>query len=241
MEKRSADADHRRFFDEFVSVKASRLKAEGKLEGQQALIAFPDGVDRIIGIRHTKFPNGGSWSYFICPRCGGRKSKLWLINDAPRCLTCCRSSGVRYRSAYALGQNARLKERDQRVEKIAAMLECGPIRLKPRPYRKAPDRLKRLTITMRRGRIRLRLNQFAHLQSEYRPRAIASDALNEPTKELIELARLTRPLNEIEDALDRAEHILLDALDSSDARRRIQAAAVILRYSRAAIRRGWGA
>jgi hypothetical protein len=240
MGKRRADADHRRFFDEFVSVKASGLKAEGKLEGQQALIDFPDGVDRVIGIRHTRFPNGGSWAYFVCPKCGRRSVKLWLIADAPHCYRCCFSLGVRSRSAYAFGQNARLKERDQRVEKIAEMLECGPIRLKPRPYRKAPDRLKRLTITMRRGRIRLRLNQFAHLQSEYRPRAIASNALNKPAEELVELARPTRPLTEIEDALDRAEHILLEALDSSDARRRIQAAAVILRYSRAAIRRGWG-
>jgi hypothetical protein len=113
MGKRRQDADHRRFLDEFECVKVSRLKAEGKLEGQQALIAFPDGVDRIIGIRHIRFPNGGAWAYFICPRCGGRKSKLWLVNDAPRCLTCCWLSGVRYRSAYAFGQNARLKERDR--------------------------------------------------------------------------------------------------------------------------------
>jgi hypothetical protein len=33
-------------------------------------------------VAHTKFPNGGSWSYFLCPRCGGRKKKLWLIDDA---------------------------------------------------------------------------------------------------------------------------------------------------------------
>jgi hypothetical protein len=95
MPKRRSDADSRIFFDELVSLTASRLRATGaiRMEDRQGVIAFAHedhGGDRkCIGIAHTKFPNGGSWSYFICPRCGGRRKKLWLVDDAPRCLSCC--------------------------------------------------------------------------------------------------------------------------------------------------------
>ena len=111
MPKRGSDADRRVFFDQLVSLAASRLKATGaiRLEDRHGFIAFGDedhGGERrkSIGVAHTKFPNGGAWSYFICPRCGGRKKKLWLVEDAPRCLSCCWSLGVRYRSAYGFGR-----------------------------------------------------------------------------------------------------------------------------------------
>ena len=112
MPKRGIDADGRVFFDELVSLDAARLKATGaiRLEDRHGVIAFGDedhGGERrkCIGVAHTNFPNGGSWSYFICPRCGGRKKKLWLVDDAPRCLSCCWSLGVRYRSAYGFGRS----------------------------------------------------------------------------------------------------------------------------------------
>jgi hypothetical protein len=90
MPKRGSNAESRIFFDELVSLAASRLKATGaiRLEDRQAIIPF--GAKRkLIGVTHTKFPSGGSWSYLICPRCVGRKRKLWLVDDAPRCLKCC--------------------------------------------------------------------------------------------------------------------------------------------------------
>ena len=96
MPKRGTDAESRIFFDELVSLDAARLKAAGaiRIEDRHGVIAFDDedrGVRRrkCIGVAHTKFPNGGWWTYFICPRCGGRKKKLWLVEDVPRCLSCC--------------------------------------------------------------------------------------------------------------------------------------------------------
>jgi hypothetical protein len=56
--------------------------------------------------------------------------------------------GVRYRSAYAFGRTERLKERDRRVDKLQAMLEGGPLRLKPAPPNwgsRRLDRVARLT------------------------------------------------------------------------------------------------
>ena len=119
MPKRAIDAGNRIFFDELVSLAASRLRATGaiRLEDRHGVIAFGE-KQKLVGVAHTKFPNGGSWSYFICPRCGGRKKKLWLVDDVPRCLSCCWSLGVRYRSAYGFGRSERLRERDRYVDRV---------------------------------------------------------------------------------------------------------------------------
>ena len=63
MPKRGSDADRRIFFDQLVSIAASRLKATGaiRLEDRYGVIIFGD-KQKLIGVAHTKFPNGGSWS-----------------------------------------------------------------------------------------------------------------------------------------------------------------------------------
>jgi hypothetical protein len=62
MPKRGSDANTRIFFDELVSIAASRLKATGviRLEDRWAHIRSPS--KQLTGVAHTKFPNGGSWS-----------------------------------------------------------------------------------------------------------------------------------------------------------------------------------
>jgi hypothetical protein len=170
MPKRGIDADSRVFFDELVSLGVSRLRATGaiRLEDRQILIPF-GGRTKLIGVAHTVFKNGGSWSYFRCPKCGGRKKKLWLVDDAPRCLSCCRFLGVRYRSAYAFGRTERLRERDRRVDRLQAMLEGGPLRLKPVPANwrnRRLDRVARLTWALRRARIVTRLPQLLAYQAQ---------------------------------------------------------------------------
>jgi hypothetical protein len=129
MPKRGRDADHRIFFDELASVGVSRLKASGaiKPEDRQAVIRLGQ-QDRLIAVAHTRFPNGGSWSYFRCPKCGARSKKLWLVDEAPRCRRCLEKLGVRYRAAYGFGRTERLRERDRRVDRLQAMLEGGPMR-----------------------------------------------------------------------------------------------------------------
>jgi hypothetical protein len=115
MPKRGIDADNRLFFDELVSIAASRLKAMGviRLEDQQAVVQFGE-PNKLIGVAHTIFWNGGSWSYFRCPKCGARSKKLWLVEDAPNCRRCLEKRGVRYRAAYGFGRTERLRERDRR-------------------------------------------------------------------------------------------------------------------------------
>ena len=215
MPQRGNDADSRVFFDQLVSVGVSRLKASGaiRLEDRQALIPFGE-QNKLIGVAHTVFPNGGSWSYLVCPKCGRRAKKLWLVDDAPRCRLCLEKLGVRYRAAYGFGRTERLRERDRRVDKLQAMLEGGPMRVKPVPPNwgnRRLDRRNRLTVALQQARIatRLALIAYQHQQSSephgplpllgaYKPRVAAIEAI--PDLRSLWRARSTEDL---EIALDR--------------------------------------
>jgi hypothetical protein len=251
MPKRGSDADNRIFFDELVDVAVSRLKATGaiRLEDQWAHIPFGEQT-KLIGVAHTRFPNGGSWSYFLCPKCGGRAKKLWLVDDAPRCRLCLEKLGVRNRAAYGFGRTERLRERDRRVDKLQAMLEGGPMRFKPVPPNWGNRRLDRrngLTAALQRARIATRLAQIAyqhHQQSSephgpspvlraYKPLACAIEAI--PDLKSLWLAKSTE---DIQIALDNAQSALLEALESDDPRMRMIAARLMLK-TRQARERGW--
>jgi hypothetical protein len=147
MPKRGTDAASRCFFDELLSLDAARLRAAGaiRLEDRQAVIPF-GWTKQTHRSRPYEIPEaaGGPISFF--PRCGGRKKKLWLVDDTPRCLSCCWSLGVRYRSAYGFGRAERLSERDRYVDRVQA--------------RRLRGRKRRLTMTMRRSMIVCRLAQL---------------------------------------------------------------------------------
>ena len=233
MPKRGTDAASRCFFDELPSLDAARLRATGtiRLEDRHGVIAFGD-KQKLVGLAHTVFENGGSWSYFVCPKCGGRKKKLWLVDDAPRCLSCCWSLGVRYRSAYGFGRSERLRERDRYVDRVQD--------------RRLRGRKRRLTMTMRRSMIVCRLAQLAHQQKAkdgsgeplpfmrtYHPRKAAIEAI--PDLKRLWKAQTTEAL---EQALDQAQTVILDALQSDDMRVQMIAASLVLK-TRAARQRGW--
>jgi hypothetical protein len=250
MPKRGSDADSRIFFDALESIAASRLRATGaiRLEDRQGVIVFR-GKQKLVGVCHTVFKNGGSWSYFRCPKCGRRAKRLWLVDDAPRCVKCCWSLGVRYRSAYGFGRTARLQERDRRVDRLQAMLEGGPMRVKPVPPNwgnRRLDRRHRLTWALQRARIVTRLAQIAHQQQRnsetdeplallraYKPSADAIEAI----PNLKSLWR-AKSAEDLAIALDKAQSALLQALESSDSRMRTIAARLMLK-TRQARERGW--
>jgi hypothetical protein len=250
MAKRGSDADSRIFFDELPSIGVSRLRATGaiRLEDRHTVIPF-GGHNKLIGVAHTVFKNGGSWSYFRCPRCGRRAKKLWLIDDAPHCRLCLEKLGVRYRSAYAFGRSQRLRERDHRVDRLQAMLEGGRLRLKPAPPNwgnRSLDRRIRLTWALQRARIFTRLAQLAYQHEQcskpdqplpfvqaYKPRAAAIETV--PNLKSLWRSRTTEQLQQ---ALDDAQCVILQALESKDLQTRLKAAKLMLR-TRAARERGW--
>ena len=249
MPKRGIDADRRVFFDELPSIGVSRLRATGAiaLEDRQVVIPF-DGQKKLIGVAHTNFRNGGSWSYFRCPKCDRRSKKLWLVYDAPRCQKCCWSLGVRHRASYAFGRSARLNERDHRVDRLQAMLTGGPLRLKPVPPNwgnRRLDRRNRLILALRLASIASRLGEFAYQErganpngplpflEAYKPSGAAIEAI----PDLQSLWR-SRSTEELERALDHAQSALIQALESKDFQTRLNAAKLMFR-TRAARERGW--
>ena len=173
MGKRLADADRRRFFDEFASVRVSRLRATGVVDPTKRYALIPIGEKtKLLCTAHTHFPCGGGFSYFVCPGCAKLAQTLYLI-DEPRCRRCCHALNIVDRSAYGFGQTERLMARDAALDALIRKLETTePLMLKPAP----PNWVgrcrqvycsQRLTWRMRRNLVALRLSQLASQRARF--------------------------------------------------------------------------
>jgi hypothetical protein len=177
MPKRRADADGRRFFDQFTSVKIPRLRAMGvvHLDAPHSIIQFGDRR-KLIGLAHVRFRHGGSWSYFLCPKCARRANRLWLVEDRPLCAKCCNGLNIRHRTKWGYGRRERLTAKDKVLDELIAKLDAttGPLRFNPAPkHWRGKVRLvsnsRRLIARMRRSMIVCRLNQLASQQAAKQP------------------------------------------------------------------------
>ena len=250
MGKRRVDADHRRFLDEFECVKIPRLRATGvvRLDAPHAIIQVGDR-QKLIGLAHVRFRNGGSWSLFRCATCARRANRLWLIEDRPLCRHCCEGIGIVHRSKWGFGRHERLRARDQKLDELIAKLDAttGPLRFNPAPkHWRGRARLvsnsRSLTARMRRSMIVCRLAMLASQQAAkqgddgllraYQPRADAARATD------IKPIWRAASAEVLQQALDRAQIAILAALDSNDAQQRLAAAKLFLR-TRQARERGW--
>jgi hypothetical protein len=246
MPRRRADADNRRFFDEFEKVRVSRFRAMGVIDPakREALIPFPNGKTKLIGVGHVRFPNGGGYSYFVCPKCAKLAGTLYLIDDAPRCSQCCDAMNIKHRSRMGFGRPERRRTADLFLDQIIAKLETTkPLRLNtPASWEgkaKLVYRSHRLTKRMRRRMIALRLNQLASQQQKtnndglkltraYKPRSVALTAI----PELRQVWRANSH-ERLQQALDKAQIAILKALDSDDPLQRHAAARLMLNTKQA--------
>ena len=245
MPKRRADATGRRFTDEFPSVRVSRFRANGTIDPtkRNAIIAFPDGSTKLIGVGHTHLKYGGGWSYFVCPKCAALAQTLYSINDKPLCWRCCDKLNIRHRGKWGMGREGRLRAADQQLDGIIAKLETTkPLRLNGAPTSwggKAQFvyRSRRLTQRMRRSMITLRLSQLASQQANdgglnltraFTPRKDALAAI----PELGQVWR-ARSTERLEQGLDNVQPALLKALESNDPRQRLIAARLMLKTKQA--------
>ncbi len=114
------------------AVSISRLRAAGfvTVETTVTTIRFGD-VEANVGVTLRRFPNGGSWSFFLCPQCGRRARTLRLLEGKPLCRHCCIASCV-WRCEDSLSPARRAA---RRVFGLRDLLEGGPARLNPRPGR----------------------------------------------------------------------------------------------------------
>ena len=250
MPKRRADANSRRFFDEFPSVRVSRLRASGVIDPakRQAVIPFPGGKQKLLNVAHTRLKYGGGWSFFVCPGCAKLAQNLWSIDDRPLCAKCCNGLNIWHRTKWGFGRRERLKAKDKVLDELVAKLEATtPLRFNPAPkHWRGKARLvsnsRALTTRVRRAMIVCRLNQLATQQAAKQ----GDDGLLRAYQPLAEAARAIdiKPIwratsaESLQQALDYAQITLLAALDSNDPQQRLAAARLFLR-SNEARRRGW--
>jgi hypothetical protein len=245
MPKRRADAYSRRFFDEFIAVRVSRLRASGVIDPakRQAVIPF-GGKQKLIGTAHVRFPNGGGYSYFRCPKCDRLAGVLYLIDDAPVCAKCCAAIGIAYRTRMGFGRIERQRARDKVLDRLIAKVETNErLRFKPAPANWGGKCQfvyghRRLTVSMRRRLIELRLARLASQQAS----SLAEDGdtlrTYQPTAEAKQLID-TKPIwrasstEQLQQGLDAAQVTILAALNSDDPRQRITAAKLFLNTKQA--------
>lgn len=77
--------------DDLPAIGVSRLRALGVIAPvlKTITIELGAGGDRfLVDLAHTHFPNGGGWSYFICPSCARRARTLRLLEGRLVCRRC---------------------------------------------------------------------------------------------------------------------------------------------------------
>jgi hypothetical protein len=145
--------------DHLPFVSASRMRAAGEIrpEDKTAIVRFGE-VSFTVGLSLVRFPNRGSWSFFICA-CGRRCRTLRLFEGKTACKGCLEAKGLRYwvedltKPERAVWVASRLKAR---------LLSEVPARLIPGPGRKL-DRRPRLEAALRRAEYFAARHDFADL------------------------------------------------------------------------------
>jgi hypothetical protein len=74
--------------DDLPAIHASRLRALRLIGPNMKTVRLElEGLAFDVGLAHTRFWNGGGWSYFICP-CGRLARTLRLLEGRLVCRTC---------------------------------------------------------------------------------------------------------------------------------------------------------
>ena len=81
------DTVHRLFQDDLASVSISRLRASGVVTSDTTSvdIVFGEGdggLKREVKVVRRRFPNGGSWSSYVCPACKWRAGSALGAGEA---------------------------------------------------------------------------------------------------------------------------------------------------------------
>jgi hypothetical protein len=146
--------------DDLPGLSSSRLRALGEIrpDAAAAVVQFPAGEVFTVPLQHIRFPNGGSWSFFVCS-CGRRCRTLRLYNDALACKGCLEARGLRYAVEDMRGGGERAAYVAARL--AARLSSPSPARLKPHLRWSKLERRGRLEAALRR-------NEFTVLRHDFR-------------------------------------------------------------------------
>jgi hypothetical protein len=113
------------------SESVSRLRARGEItsEARTTTVRFDD-VEFVVALTLRRFPNGGSWSFFVCP-CGRRARILRLHEGGLACRWCLGARG--YRPRVQLCAHAGVRASRTAPRRLELLTSAEPARLDPRP------------------------------------------------------------------------------------------------------------
>jgi hypothetical protein len=135
--------------DDLPSVSVSRMRALGEITAATKVASVGFGeVSFNVAISLRRFPNGGSWSFFVCP-CGRRARTLRLFEGGLACHQCLGARGLRPR-VQLIRTEKRAAYHAPRI--LSRLNSTSPARLHPRPGRKL-DRRANLEFALRRSLI----------------------------------------------------------------------------------------
>jgi hypothetical protein len=136
--------------DDLPSVGVSRLRASGVIRptDKTATVVFPEGHSFVVGLSHFHWPNGGGWSFFVCP-CGRRARILRLYEGRElACRSCLKARGMRHR--VELFSHASKRTAWTAPPRLTRLASSSPARLHPRPGRML-DKRANLEFAVRRS------------------------------------------------------------------------------------------
>jgi hypothetical protein len=127
--------------DDLPAVGVSRLRALKLITPDMKRFTVElAGERRTVNLAHTHFPNGGGWSYFVCPSCLRIARTLRMLGDR---LVCRRCDG--------------LLARCQMLDKGAAIARLEGLLYGPEPIRNRARlalKLRRLRLAERREKLK---------------------------------------------------------------------------------------
>jgi hypothetical protein len=151
----------RTVIDDLPCVSASRLRAAGEIlpDDTTATVTFPDGSSFLVGLQHRRFPNGGGWSFFVCP-CG-RRCRTLRLHGGLACKHCLKARGLRYR-VEDLSKLERAAHVASRLK--PRLLSPSPARLRPHLRWSKLERRVRLAAALRRAELLMGHADFVKLK-----------------------------------------------------------------------------
>jgi len=143
-------------YDELPGVSVSRLRALGDITEAMNVATVKLGeCEFTVGLSLFRWPNGGSWSFFVCP-CGRRARILRLFEGGLACCRCLKARGLHARVELVRTERRAALLTPKRLERLKSEASA---RLHPRPGRMLDRRtnielaLKRSLIVARRAKI----------------------------------------------------------------------------------------
>jgi hypothetical protein len=134
----------------------SRLRALGDITEAMNVVTVKLGeYEFTVGLSLFRWPNGGSWSFFVCP-CGRRARIIRLFEGGLACCRCLKARGLHARVELVRTESWAAWLTPKRLERLKSN---APARLHPRPGRMLDRRanmelaLKRSLIVARRAKV----------------------------------------------------------------------------------------